>query len=280
MKCVVTGACGTVGLELVRQLLNTGCDVVGLDINESALYEAQIDYPEAKFLFADIKNQAELNRYFYQTNWVFHTAALKHVDICEKHPLAALETNVRGTKNVVDAAIQQGVSSLVFTSTDKAVNPSNVMGMTKYMAERIVLQAASQWPSKRFVCARFGNVLGSHGSVIPLFTRQIKAGGPVTITDEKMTRYIMTVQQAVKMLIEQAAHGWNGSTHTLDMKAVNVVDLMFALCAHLQMPIPAWKIIGPRPGEKLYEELGEGRRSDQEKLLTVEEIQSLLKDAL
>ena len=206
---LVTGACGTVGQRLVEQLLSE-FEVGGLsclDNNESELMfleQRQSARRNARFMLCDIRDLPSLLRETRRVNVLFHAAAYKHVYLCERSPLEAIQTNVLGVQNIVQAAIDNGVERLVFASSDKAVNPTNVMGTSKLMGERLVTAAASHpdHSGAVFLSTRFGNVLGSRGSVIPIFRDQIRRGGPLTLSDPRMTRFIMSLDQAVRLVIE------------------------------------------------------------------------------
>lgn len=262
----VTGACGTVGTELIRQLAASGVEQVrGIDHDETALFFLDEAYKQDDRIsvgLGNVRRRDSLIEAFDGADIVLHTAALKHVPLCESAPLEAVETNITGTQNVVDAAARAGVGRVLFTSTDKAVNPTNVMGTSKLMAERLV--TAANWRvSDSTLCfsTRFGNVLGSRGSVLPLFTRQIASGGPVTLTDPEMTRFIMTVDDAASLVLHSAFLGMGGEVFITKMPVVRIEDL-----AHVLVDVIAprfgrdpasieIKEIGARPGEKQYEEL-------------------------
>ncbi|MFW0778078.1 MAG: polysaccharide biosynthesis protein [Rickettsiales bacterium] len=268
-KCVaVTGAAGTVGKELIRQLLSLDvAEVIALDNNENALFylsEQYRDEPRMHAFVSDIREYIGLRRFFEGVDYVFHTAALKHVPSCERSPLETIETNIQGTSNVVQAAIHAGVKKVLFTSTDKAVNPTNVMGTSKLMAERVITSASALCRAHQdvaFASSRFGNVLGSAGSVIPLFIEQIKSGKPITLTDPKMIRFVMTLRSAVDLMLETMRQFKGGEVFVMKMPVVNLKDLADTL---IEAVAPVYgfspsaietKIIGSRPGEKLYEEV-------------------------
>lgn len=267
-RVLVTGACGTVGRELFRQLLqkyNVG-ELIGLDNNESELFflEQRFAYHrKARFFLADIRKQDKLNRLMKGIDVVFHTAAYKHVILCERSPYEAVQTNIIGVENVIIAAKENKVKKVIFTSSDKAVNPTNVMGTSKLMGERLMTAANSNNREEGIVFSstRFGNVLGSRGSVIPIFREQIRQGGPVTITDLEMTRFIMSIHQAVQLVIDSALLSKGGEVFVTKMPAIRIKDLAEVMIqelgpnyGHSPSDIPI-KIIGTKPGEKLYEEL-------------------------
>jgi FlaA1/EpsC-like NDP-sugar epimerase len=267
-RVMVTGVCGTVGKQLARQLLENFeiQSLTGIDNNESELafleerYGARYD---AHFLLADIRDLAAITRETRNIEVLFHAAAYKHVFLCERSPFEAIQTNVIGVHNVARAAVENGVARLVFTSSDKAVNPTNVMGTSKLMGERLMTAAAldPNLSGATFLSTRFGNVLGSRGSVIPIFRDQIRNGGPVTLTDPQMTRFIMSLHDAVRLVIESMVLGQPGDVLITKMPAIRIADLatvmvreLAPLCGHRPEDIEI-KVIGPKPGEKHYEEL-------------------------
>jgi len=269
-RILVTGACGTVGRELVRQLLQTASyqpdEVIGIDNNETELFFLDQEFlaeQRARFFLADIKDRDELARRMRGIDIVFHTAAFKHVILCERSPEQAVMTNIHGVQNIVEAAIENGVERVIFTSSDKAVNPTSVMGTSKLMGERLMTAANSQ---KRgdgpvFASTRFGNVLGSSGSVIPIFHNQIAGGGPVTLTDRQMTRFVMSIEEAVKLVIDSANQARGGEVFVTKMPVVRIEDLAQAMILELaprygRKPGAVETVeIGVKPGEKLFEEL-------------------------
>ena len=264
---LVTGAAGSIGAGLVHQLLQfSPATLILLDQAESPMYELEITikklFPKQhiEIVIGDIRNRERMHAIFatYTPAWVFHAAAYKHVPLMEDNPSEAIQTNVFGTKNLVDLAVAFKVEKFVMISTDKAVNPTNVMGATKRVAEMIA-QAANTQQITQFITTRFGNVLGSNGSVIPLFRKQIEEGGPVTVTDERITRFFMTIPEACQLVLEAGVIGNGGEIFVFDMgKSVKIVDLaknMIRLSGlELGKDIEI-QFTGLRPGEKLYEEL-------------------------
>lgn len=264
---LVTGAAGSIGSGMVRQIAHyKPSKVVLLDQAESPMYDFQNELlsanPSLNFevVIGDIRSYERMERLFdfFKPDYVFHAAAYKHVPLMENNPSEAVLTNVKGTKNLVDLALKYKVQKFVMISTDKAVNPTNVMGASKRIAE-IYAQAANERGETKFVTTRFGNVLGSNGSVIPLFQRQIEQGGPVTVTDERVTRFFMTIPEACQLVLEAGTMGEGGEIFVFDMgESVKIVDLakkMIQLSGlELGKDIEI-KFTGLRPGEKLYEEL-------------------------
>ncbi len=260
-RVLITGAGGSIGAEIARQVAACGPSaLLLLDHDETHLYDAAATVTgEAVQLLADIRDTQLITRLFerYQPEVVFHAAAHKHVPLLESHPCEAVATNVLGTANVVRAAAAVGVERFVFVSTDKAVRPKSVMGASKRLGEQVLLASAP--PGRPYCAVRFGNVLGSRGSVIPTFIRQIQRGDPLTITDPRMTRFFMTIEEAVQLVLQAAALSRGGEVFMLEMgQAVRIVDLaerMIRLSGRrvgLDVPI---RITGVRPGEKLVEEL-------------------------
>ena len=273
-RILVTGCCGTVGSELVRQLLSdyAPAELVGLDNNESELFFAEqrfCRHGQAKFFLADMRDPDKLFRKMDGIDVVFHAAAFKHVILCERSPFEAVQTNILGIQNLIQAAVENDVSTVIFTSSDKAVNPSSVMGTSKLMGERLVTAANATQRTGSTVLAsvRFGNVLGSRGSVIPVFREQIARGGPVTLTDPAMTRFIMSLAQAVRLVIDAAALARGGEVFVTKMPVIRIADLAQVMIEALAPGFghdPA-KIeittIGAKAGEKMYEELLSGEET-------------------
>ncbi len=257
------------GSELVSQLLRQGSDpeeVISIDNDESSLFFLEQRFAadeRAQFFLADIRDRDKLSQIMTRVDVVFHAAAFKHVYLCEKSPFEAVQTNIQGVQNVIRAASENGVERVVFTSSDKAVNPTSVMGTSKLMGEKLMTAANSnvKGVGPVFSSTRFGNVLGSSGSVIPVFARQIKIGGPVTLTDPRMTRFIMSIEQAVRLVIDSAGLAKGGDVFITKMPVIRIRDLAEVMIEELaprfgqdpkQIEIEK---IGARPGEKLYEEL-------------------------
>jgi FlaA1/EpsC-like NDP-sugar epimerase len=270
---LVTGAGGSIGSELCRQIAAMGADqIVLVDHGENAIVDIarelafERNYTSTVSVLADAKDRAKLRRLFerFRPGVVFHAAAYKHVPLMEENPLESVRNNVFSTAVMADVASEFGAKRFVLVSTDKAVNPKNVLGQTKAVCEWIVEAAAAREQNgTRFISVRFGNVLGSSGSVIPLFRRQIARGGPVTVTHPEMTRYFMTIPEAVQLIIQAGAIGESGDVYVLDMGTpVRILDLahnMIRLSGKEPEIDIAIEFIGARPGEKLHEELwGDG----------------------
>ncbi len=266
-RVLITGVCGTVGQELLRQVLAQEPEtVIGFDNNESELFfltQEHASRPEVHLYLGDVRDRDQLHRLMRGIDVVLHTAAYKHVILCEQSPTNAVQTNILGLINVIEAASANGVGRVLFTSSDKAVNPTNVMGTSKLMGERLMTSANAHRGKGGpvFAATRFGNVLGSRGSVIPLFRRQIRDGGPVTLTDERMTRFIMTLEEAVRLVMDSTFLARGGEVFVTKMPVVRIADLAEVMIEELapshgfsreQIEI---KTIGSKAGEKLYEEL-------------------------
>ncbi|EDM38349.1 capsular polysaccharide biosynthesis protein CapD [Pedobacter sp. BAL39] len=270
-RVLITGAAGSIGSEIVRQVMKCAPEMVLLcDQAESPLHELQLEMSDhfpgisCSAVMLNIQNSGRVKCVFehYKPQIVFHAAALKHVPLMEDHPSEAILTNVLGTKNLADMAVDIGVEKFVMISTDKAVRPTNVMGASKRIAEMYIQSLQNQQSASngtRFITTRFGNVLGSNGSVVPRFKSQIAAGGPVTVTDPEITRYFMTIPEAVQLVLEASVMGNGGEIFIFDMgEPVKIADLainMIRLAGY--MPHTDIKIVysGLRPGEKLFEEL-------------------------
>jgi FlaA1/EpsC-like NDP-sugar epimerase len=267
-RVLVTGACGTVGRELVKQLLEDydTSELVALDNNESELFFLEQRFAEhtnAGFFVADVRDRDKLSRKMKHMDIIFHAAAFKHVILCERSPFEAVQTNILGVQNIISAASENKVERVIFTSSDKAVNPTSVMGTSKLMGERLMTAANSNLRDggPKFTSTRFGNVLGSRGSVIPIFREQIRNGGPVTLTDPRMTRFIMSIQEAVRLVIDSAYMARGGEVFVTKMPIIRITDLAEVMIQELA-PVYGHTvkninidIIGFKPGEKLYEEL-------------------------
>ena len=277
---MITGACGSIGSEIVRQVATYKAKkIILVDQAETPMHDMALEmkekFPEADIVLfmGDVQNRDRMERAFaeYRPRFVFHAAAYKHVPMMELNPSEAVLTNVMGSKNIADLALKYDVYKFVMISTDKAVNPTNVMGCTKRLAEAytqsLFFDAKRKGKKTQFITTRFGNVLGSNGSVIPIFRRQIAEGGPVTITHRDIIRYFMTIPEACSLVLEAGCMGNGGEIYVFDMgKPVKIYDLatrMISLAGLRPGVDIEIKEIGLRPGEKLYEEL----LNDKEKTL-------------
>lgn len=273
-KVLVTGGCGTVGKELVKQLIHKYSvhELIVLDNNESELFyqtETYRDHTHVHFYLCDIRDEAALTRKMEGVDIVFHTAAFKHVILCEQVPHEAVQTNILGVDNIVRAAVNADVSKVIFTSSDKAVNPTNVMGTSKLMGERLITAANVEFKKSGciFASTRFGNVLGSRGSVIPIFREQLRKGEALTLTHRDMTRFIMSVEESVQLIIDSAMLAKGGEVFVTKMPVITIKDLAEVMIRKLA---PEYGLnpaeieiveIGVKPGEKLYEELMTGEET-------------------
>jgi len=265
-KILVTGGAGSIGSEIVKEVLKFNPNVVRvLGNDEMGLYTLgeEVKDKRLRLFLGDVREKERVRRAAEGADIIFHAAALKHVPICEYNPFDAIRTNVIGTQNVIDTALDVGVEKVVVISTDKAANPNNVMGATKLLSERLVV-AADQFRGPRgpiFSCVRFGNVIGSRGSVTPLFENQIKEGGPLTITSVGMTRFIMPIKDAVDLTFKSVELSKGGEVFIFKMPSLRIIDLAKVMIEELapKYGFPPSKIkikeIGLRPGEKIHEEL-------------------------
>jgi FlaA1/EpsC-like NDP-sugar epimerase len=293
---LISGAAGSIGSEIVRQVLSFNPKrVIILDQAETPLHHLSLELQKNNYsskihnVIADVRNYEAMSKVFklYKPQVVFHAAAYKHVPLMEENPSQAILTNIEGTKNLADLACEHNVIKFVMVSTDKAVNPSNVMGASKRIAEKYVqslqIKNSNENNEKatKFITTRFGNVLGSNGSVVPLFTKQIANGGPVTITHPDIIRYFMTIPEACQLVLEAGAMGNGGEIYIFDMgKPVKIIDLakkMIKLAGFIPDKDIKIQIVGLRPGEKLYEELlndtSKTIPTHHEKIMIAEEIQ-------
>ena len=287
---LVTGGVGTVGKEIIKQVIQfSPKEIRVIDNNKSGVFFLEEQFGQSYRAYAngenptsssfhayvgDIKDPDKLNRKMQGVDIVIHAAALKHVILCEKSPFDAVQTNILGVKNIINAAILNNVERVIFTSSDKAVNPTSVMGTSKLMGERLISAANSLRFGKRTILSstRFGNVIGSRGSVAQIFYNQIMAGGPVTLTDKKMTRFVMTVEESVNLVLQSSILAKGGEVFITKMPVIKIDDLANAMIEILAPKISKSpkdiKIIeiGVKAGEKLYEEL----MSSEETRRTVE----------
>ncbi|MEM8937756.1 MAG: nucleoside-diphosphate sugar epimerase/dehydratase [Bacteroidota bacterium] len=286
---LVTGGAGSIGSELVRQICKHDYkSLVIVDQAESALYDLQQElrqngYHNFVSIVGDIRDKNRMTHIFqeHQPNLVFHAAAYKHVPLMEYNSYEAIKINIAGTKTIADLSINHGVDKFVFVSTDKAVNPTNVMGASKRIAE-MYISCMQQQNKTKFITTRFGNVLGSNGSVIPLFKKQIEKGGPLTVTDKNVTRFFMTIPEASQLVLEAGAMGEGGEIFIFDMgDSVKIFDLAKNMIKLSGLRYPEdidIKITGLRPGEKLYEELlanGENTLPTYHKKIMISKVREL-----
>jgi FlaA1/EpsC-like NDP-sugar epimerase len=281
---LLTGACGTVGMELLSQLsLQNPRRIIALDNNENAVFHSAAAWQHKKsieFVLGDVRDLDRLDRVSRGVDIILHTAAYKHVALCESSPADAVSNNIIGVKNVIEAAFRNKVRRVLFTSSDKAVNPTTVMGATKLIGEQLMRAASASVDDARgdgipiFASIRLGNILGSSGSVVPVFLKQIAAGGPITLTDPRMTRFVMTISDAGRSVLQSLSIAKGGEVFTTKMSALAVKDLAEALrdqCDGRHIEI---KVIGARQGEKLHEDLfnaDECRRiADHENYLVIQ----------
>jgi len=261
---LVTGGCGSIGSQIVKQLLSYNPKVIRIfERSESAHFRLsqEIQSKKIRSLVGDVCDAERVFHAMDGVDIVFHAAAMKHVPLCEYNPFEAVRTNIMGTQNLVDAARKHGVERFVSISTDKAVNPTSTMGATKLLGEKIVTNAAISERNVKFCCVRFGNVLASDGSVIPVFERQIRNGDTITVTSDKMTRFFMGADDAVRLVLQASEMARQGEIFILKMNALKIIELAEVLVEELA---PRYgkdpkkikiKIIGLRPGEKLHEPL-------------------------
>ncbi|MFG0212352.1 polysaccharide biosynthesis protein [Brevibacillus porteri] len=263
---LITGGTGSWGWELVKQLLPQQPKEIRIfSRNEALQVEMSHHFQDKRlrFMNGDIRDQEELMQACQQVDYVYHLAALKHVPICENQPYIALKTNVIGTQNVIDAAIANGVKKVIYVSTDKASNPSSTYGMTKAIGERLIIQANTRDVITRFVCVRSGNVLGSTGSVIPLFKNQLQQGLDLGVTDEQMTRFFLSLEEAIHLLFTATHKSLGGETFVLKMPSCRIMDIAEILREEAGAQGSRIVTIGMRPGEKRYEMLVSEMESDR-----------------
>ncbi|WP_449244836.1 polysaccharide biosynthesis protein [Desulfobacca acetoxidans] len=264
---LIIGAAGSVGSELIKQLIDLKPkEIRAVDNNETEIFLLGEQYRQGcnfRAYLGDIRDFNKIEKLCNKVDIVFHVAAYKHVLLSEYNPFETVQTNILGVKNVIQAAVSKYVPRVIFTSSDKAVNPTSVMGTTKLMGERLVTSAniVNFNGHQIFSSVRFGNVIGSRGSVVPIFMKQIEHGGPVTVTEEKMTRFFMTLPEAARLVLEAGIYSCGGEVFVTKMPVMRIIDLARAMIDILapvygyhpsSIPI---KFIGAKSGEKLYEEL-------------------------
>jgi FlaA1/EpsC-like NDP-sugar epimerase len=261
-KVLITGCCGTVGGEILNQLIEAKTKkIIAIDNRETEIFEKKLAYKSNKnvnVFIGDISDLDDCLRFTSNIDIVLHTAAFKHVELCELSPNNAVRNNIVGTQNLISASIKNKVKKFIFTSSDKAVNPSNVMGSTKLLAERLVSSAnAVEACDTIFASTRFGNILGSRGSVLTIFEKQIRNNLPLAITDLKMTRYVMTLKKACQLVLKSTILARGGEVFIFKMKALKILDLAKAFYKLQKGTLKnfKYKIIGKKNAEKNYEEL-------------------------
>ena len=257
---MITGGTGSFGQTVLKRFLDTDVKEIRIYSRDEKKQEDMriaLNHPKLRFYIGDVRDESSLRQAMKGVNYVFHAAALKQVPSCEFYPMEALRTNVIGTENVLNAATEAGVERVVVLSTDKAVYPINAMGISKAMAEKVmVAKARLQQPGETVFCAtRYGNVMASRGSVIPLFLAQLKEGQPLTVTDPNMTRFLMSLEDSVDLVLYAFSHGQQGDIFVQKAPASTVGDLAQALKELFGQPSQATRVIGTRHGEKLYESL-------------------------
>lgn len=266
-QVLVTGGSGSIGSQITKSVLDHGADTVRvLENDEAGLFDLQQTLEETdrlRCLLGDIRDLERLRLAMEGIDIVFHAAALKHVELNEYNPFESVQTNIQGTQNVLRAAIEEEIESFVAISTDKASNPTSVMGATKLLSERLVV-AANAYKGNRdsqFCCVRFGNVIGSSGSVVPLFYNQIKSGGPITVTDPEMTRFFMPIEEAVDLVLDANERMTGGEVFVLKMPTFDVGTLAqvmidsYSPAVDIDPETIDIEIIGRRPGERMHEKL-------------------------
>lgn len=263
---LVTGGTGSIGSEIVRQLLlhnPKSIRIFSRDESKQFFMQQELyEYVNIRYLIGDVRDKQRLLYATEGVDYIFHAAALKHVPACEYNPFEAVKTNVIGVQNVIEAALANEVKKVISISTDKVVNPMNTMGATKLLSEKLI-SAADYYKGAHktvFSCVRFGNVMGSRGSVIPLFKEQIRSGKPITLTDRRMTRFMMSIPQAANLVLKAAEYARGGELFILKMPSLNILDLAEVLIEDYERTYgvkfeQGIREIGIRPGEKLYEEL-------------------------
>ncbi len=258
---LVTGGLGSVGTEIVNQLLlHNPKHITIMDNRETELFYAKKSRPgrtNLTYLLGDVRDKEVVSQATEDVDIIFHAAALKHVAICEDHPSEAIKTNVIGTQNVVEAAIKHDIERIVMISTDKAVNPTNVMGATKLLGERlfVAMCGASHGKRVKFGIVRFGNVLASRGSVLEIWDKQLEQGEKITVTNPGMTRFFLSIPESIELAFQASCYADRGETFILKMSSVNILDLAKAFLHLNGLPLDHFKIVGTCPGEKLHESL-------------------------
>ena len=254
----ITGGTGSWGQCLTKYLLKENIKEIRIYSRNEATQvamERKFHDERLNFIIGDVRDEKWLKETMKDVDYVFHLAALKHVPICEKYPEEAIATNINGTNNIIKAAVANNVKKVIAVSSDKAVSPYNVYGMTKAIEEKLIIAANKKNSTTKFVCIRAGNVMGSAGSVIPLFINQLRKNKVVTITDQQMTRFFITLDEAIELLIKASTISLGGEILVMNMPSLKIVDLVDVLANHYANNNYTKKYIGIRPGEKIHEEL-------------------------
>lgn len=255
---LVTGGTGSWGMELIQQLLTLNPkDIIIYSRNENSQVELRRKMADARlrFFIGDIRDKEALVTASAGVDYIFHLAALKHVPVCEENPVESIKTNIIGTQNVIDAALENKVKKVIYVSTDKAADPANTYGMTKALGEKLIIHANGKRSGTQFTCIRGGNVLGSSGSVLPLFKKQMEELGEIHITDKRMVRYFISPKKAIERLLKVAEVSQGGEIFIMNMDAFRIIDLAEVLMEYVKQKDIKVIEIGARPGEKLEEVL-------------------------
>lgn len=255
---LITGATGSWGNELVTQLLEMKpTQIIIYSRNElnQVNMQRKFNSNRLKFVIGDVRDYRSLKQATKNVDYIFHLAALKHVPICEEQPYEAIKTNIIGVENLIKAAIENNVKKVIDVSTDKAVDPINIYGMTKALGEKLIIHANTMTQCTKFVCIRAGNVLGTNGSVVPYFIDQAKRFNEITVTDAEMTRYFLTLNQAIELLFRAINNSIGGETFVMKMPGYKIIDIAKIIEEEFGNKNCKLKITGKRPGEKLYEVL-------------------------
>jgi UDP-N-acetylglucosamine 4,6-dehydratase/5-epimerase len=255
-RILITGGSGSWGNELTKQLLDKNPkEIVIFSRGELAqvTMERKFNNVKIKFVIGDVRDYDSVDRVCQDIDYVFHLAALKHVPVCENQPQEAIKTNIDGTTNLINACVKNKIKKFIDVSTDKAVSPSNLYGMTKSVGEKLTIQANKLTSDTDFVCIRGGNVLGSNGSVVPFFVKQIEDSNKVTITDNTMTRYFLTLSEAIELLFQAAENSVGGETHVMNMPSFYISDLAKVIVKFYGDENTQIEEIGIREGEKIHE---------------------------
>jgi len=256
---VVTGGTGSWGRELVKRLLEREPKEIRIFSRNEALQVEMMHefhhHPKLTFIIGDIRDKYELMQACQQADYIYHLAALKHVPICEQQPDSAMKTNVIGTQNVIQAAIKNGVEKVIYVSTDKASHPSSTYGMTKAIGEKLIVHANLREGKTKFVCVRSGNVLGSTGSVVPIFKQQIEQRLQINLTDKRMTRFFLALEEAVSLLLKATDESSGGEVYVMRMQGCRIQDLAEVLIEEMAVSDIQINETGARPGESMCESL-------------------------